>query len=313
MSTASELIAEGIAELSRNALREEDVRKIVKLELEENGLNTEAVRKVMDKALEKAIKILPPKKIELHNNGEVKEIEGVTHPMFETLVKVCSAKKHSLLVGPAGAGKTWMAKQVSEALDFTYYVQGACATKYDFTGHYDPKTGGMTKPPARQAAEDGGLLCMDEIDAGHPGALLSLNALLTSAFTDFGNDVVEVHKNFVCIACANTYGTGADRQYVGRNQLDAATLDRFVVIDVNYDEAMERQIAGNDDWVDFVQKMRRAAESLKLRTVISPRASYFGAALIEAGIDLTDVAKLTVWKGIDEATVKKIKTEAKNV
>jgi cobaltochelatase CobS len=36
---------------------------------------------------------------------------------------------------------------------------------------------------------------------------------------------------------ANTFGTGADRQYVGRNQLDESTLDRFRIgqIERDYD------------------------------------------------------------------------------
>jgi hypothetical protein len=42
---------------------------------------------------------------------------------------------------------------------------------------------------------------------------------------------------FVCIAAANTFGTGADRQYVGRNQLDESTLDRFRIGQIELDDA----------------------------------------------------------------------------
>jgi hypothetical protein len=46
----------------------------------------------------------------------------------------------------------------------------------------------------------------------------------------------------VC-AAANTYGTGADALYVGRNQLDAATLDRFYVVEMDYDRKLEAKLA----------------------------------------------------------------------
>ncbi|MCH7728630.1 MAG: hypothetical protein IH991_19420, partial [Planctomycetes bacterium] len=46
---------------------------------------------------------------------------------------------------------------------------------------------------------------------------------------------VDRHADFVCAAAANTFGTGADRQYVGRNQLDAATLDRFAACRLAFD------------------------------------------------------------------------------
>ena len=47
------------------------------------------------------------------------------------------------------------------------------------------------------------------------------------------------------LAAANTWGRGGDQQYVGRNQLDAATLDRFVLstLHVDYDTDLERDIA----------------------------------------------------------------------
>jgi cobaltochelatase CobS len=87
----------------------------------------------------------------------------------------------------------------------------------------------------------------------------------------------------VAIAAGNTFGRGASREYVGRQQLDAATLDRFTVFEVDYDEALELAIAGNDDWTRYVQKVRKAVEREKVRAIVSPRASISGAKLLAVG------------------------------
>jgi hypothetical protein len=55
---------------------------------------------------------------------------------------------------------------------------------------------------------------------------------------------IKRHKTFRLVLAANTWGTGATRQYVGRNQLDASTLDRFCLatIFVTYDESLESSL-----------------------------------------------------------------------
>jgi len=73
--------------------------------------------------------------------------------------------------------------------------------------------------------------------------------------------MVERHENFAFMAAGNTTGAGADMKFVGRNQLDGATLDRFVFVFWEYDEDFEVHVAGEDqrEWTFYVQKCRRAA------------------------------------------------------
>ena len=147
---------------------------------------------------------------------------------------------------------------------------------------------------------------MDEVDAANAGVLTIINALLANGYCSFPDGVIKRHDGFRCICACNTYGRGADRQYVGRNQLDAATLDRFAVVDFEYDDNLERMIAGNDAWVDKVQRYRKRAFDLKMRVVISPRASIFGAKLLASGMKETLVEELVVWKGISSEIRSKI-------
>ncbi len=230
---------------------------------------------------------------------------GVQHNQLPTLIKILATKLNVYLVGPAGAGKTHAAIQCAKALDVAFHFTGAVASEFKLTGFMDAQ-GRIVSTEFRKAYENGGLFLFDEIDASYPQAVLAFNAALANDYMDFPDKRVTRHENFYCIAAANTYGQGADRQYVGRNQLDAASLDRFVFLDWKYDENLERNLAGNDEWSSYVQKVRKVIEDNKIRHVVSPRASIFGAKLLANGIEREIVENTILWKGIDTATKEKI-------
>jgi MoxR-like ATPase len=230
---------------------------------------------------------------------------GTQHHQLPTLIQILSTKLNVYLVGPAGAGKTHAAIQCAKALDIPFHFTGAVASEFKLTGFMDAQ-GRIVSTEFRKAYENGGLFLFDEIDASYPQAVLAFNAALANDYMDFPDKRVPRHEKFYCIAAANTYGQGADRQYVGRNQLDAASLDRFVFLDWKYDENLERKLAGNDKWSSYVQKVRAFVEKNKIRHVVSPRASIFGAKLLANGIQKEIVETTILWKGIDDATKQKI-------
>jgi len=92
------------------------------------------------------------------------------------------------------------------------------------------------------------------------------------------------HADFILVFAANTWGTGSDWQYVGRNQLDAAFLSRFAgaIIEVGYDEALERSLTVESWYVQFV-RVRQAANASKLRRVLGTRELLAGQRLLKAG------------------------------
>jgi len=230
---------------------------------------------------------------------------GKQHYQLPTLLRILATKLNVYLIGPAGSGKTHAAIQCANALKIPFYFTGAIASEFKLTGFMDAQ-GRIVSTEFRKAYETGGLFLFDEIDASYPQAVLAFNAALSNDYMDFPDKRVERHRNFYCIAAANTFGQGADRQYIGRNQLDAASLDRFVFLDWNYDLNLERDLASNDDWCNYVQKIRRFIYAYKIRHVVSPRASMFGARLLANGIP-RDVVEITIlWKGLDEATKQKI-------
>ena len=243
--------------------------------------------------------------INIQNGEHIKDL-GKQHFQFEKLSKYVQTKNNIFLVGSAGSGKTTAARNIAKALNIKFYFTGAINSEYKLTGFIDAQ-GRIVNTEFRKAYEHGGLFLFDEIDASFPQAILAFNAALANDFMDFPDKKVPKHKNFYCIAAANTFGTGADRQYVGRNQLDAATLDRFITFNWEIDETLEHELANNYEWVNYVQKARKAASKIGERHIISPRASMQGADLLRIGIDRKEVEKDVLWKGLDASRIQMIK------
>jgi hypothetical protein len=253
----------------------------------------------------------------------------VMHHKFPLLAAAVAAGVNVMLVGPAGSGKTTAAVKAAEMLGIPFYGTGAINSEYKLTGFIDAQ-GRIVSTAFRRAFEFGGLFLFDEIDASLPGALLAFNSALANDWMDFPDANVKRHPDFRVIAGANTFGTGADRQYVGRNQLDAASLDRYAVIDWGYDEALEASLIGADapkgapaprsvkplsadeigtvsvQWFEKVRKVRKAVADLKIRHVVSPRATINGTKLLAAGFTWEETEDCVIWKGLDADTKAKV-------
>ena len=283
------------------------------------GVDIETVRSIV----RDEIACLPAMKLDVTSNGATHTLEGMRHYLVPALITIVATGTHAYLVGPAGSGKSTACEQVAEGLGRDYYFTGAVDSAYALSGFIDAQ-GRYVTTAYRQAYENGGVFCFDEIDASDPAALLYVNAGLANGHQNFPDAIIKRHPDFVCIAAANTIGQGGSRQYVGRNPLDAASLDRFAVIDWDYDEALETaivtgvqkqgkhgpKIGGQGsavDWLAYVQNIRAAVALQGHRLVVSPRASITGAKLLAAGLPWDFVASACVWKGADSAVVAKIK------
>lgn len=248
---------------------------------------------------------IPATSLKIDFNGKEKKVDGLHHEKLPLIIKAIQTGAHVMMVGPAGSGKTTIAHQVAESMELPFYFNGALSNEYKLTGFIDAKSD-LVRTPFREAYEHGGVYLFDEIDGSMPDALLAFNAALSNGEADFPDGTVKKHDDFYCLAAANTYGHGSDRVYVGRSQMDGASLDRFVVVDIDYDKDLEQALAQDDHWTDYVQKVRENVRKKKLRHIVSPRASIKGARLLKAGIDKETVKEMTVFKGMDENTRKKV-------
>lgn len=263
-----------------------------------------------------ATKTIEVKHIDL---DETIEIKGA-HPALETLVTMLKVRRRVYLVGPAGSGKTTLAVQAAKALGLDFYSTGAVMAPYELLGTLTAH-GDYKETVLYRAYKNGGVWLGDEIDGYSPRALLAINQLLANDVFTFPNgETVNKHADFVAVVAANTKGHGATREYCGRVQLDGASLDRFVELEVGYDEVLETRLAcaefmkfgGTSDdvpisWSYTVQGYRHAALKIGSIHIISPRASIDGAALLAAGMKLNDVIDSVILKGLPVDQIKQLK------
>jgi cobaltochelatase CobS len=270
-------------------------------------LNKDTINKAIHEKVLSEIETVRKVKIEAVTPNGTHDV-GVQHEKFETLLKVVANRINVMMVGPAGSGKTHAGSSVAKALGLSFHSisVGQQTSKVDFLGYMDAH-GNYVSTHFRKAYENGGVFLIDEIDAGNPNVITIINAATANHQCAFPDKMVDKHDDFIVIAAANTFGRGADRKYVGRNQLDAATLDRFVVIEWDYDRKLEREIGVDEKWLEFVQDVRKAVEKLNIRHVVSPRASINGSKMLAAGIPRNEVEDMVIWKGLDKASVETIK------
>lgn len=270
-------------------------------------IDESAVLEIVQREMKAYSKPLPLE-IVIKSGADSKIVKtGLFHEMLPKLIRALATGCNIMLVGAAGSGKTTLAHQAADSLGVQFYFNGAISSEYKLTGFVDAQ-GRIVSTAFRKAYETGGLYLFDEIDASMPDALLAFNAALANGHMDFPDGTIKRHADFYCVAAANTFGKGADRQYVGRNQLDAASLDRFIVMNIDYDEKLEKALAQNDNWTDKIQKIRRVVYEHKIRHVVSPRASINGAKMLAAGFSESDVLESCVWKGLDADSVRKVKS-----
>jgi MoxR-like ATPase len=239
------------------------------------------------------------------DGGEPIEVAGRQHEMFPLVVTVLGRRKHVMLVGPAGTGKSTIGHNAANALGlhFESMSVGPTTPESRLFGYKDAN-GVYHSTGFRRCFEDGGVFLLDEIDNGHPGILAGLNQALANGTCGFPDGMVKRHDDFVVIATANTWGTGATAQHVGRNAIDAATLDRFVKVEIPIDQGLEADLVKArcperaDELLRLVNVYRRNIEANGLRVMVSPRATIDAADLLSAGLTMQQVHDVRLLSGI---------------
>jgi hypothetical protein len=308
-----------IQRLASGALDADAVRKIAWDEARKatSGWqdDLQLLRTEVEAGLEPLIKRLigpQPTRVELHDaaTGETADL-GVQHASFPTLLQMVAARDgdgnrlNIWLPGPAGSGKTRAAKNAAEALGLPFRFCGALDSAYALLG-FANAAGVTVRTQFREAYEHGGVFLFDEVDASDPSAVLALNAALANGLCAFPDAIVPRHPDCAIIAAANTWGHGGNSDYVGRFKQDAAFLSRFVMLQWDYDAALERAICTNLAWCERVQQIRARVRENGINVVISPRATLNGEALLRQGIPQEIVEQSTLRQGMSEEAWQKV-------
>ena len=242
----------------------------------------------------------PPKRLEVKHNGKVNEVKGKRHKDFEEMVKTITSKDEKgancplWLYGKPGAGKTHVAHQIAEALGLPMYEKSISPTDTSsaIVGYRNIANGGFVEGVMYKPFKEGGVVLVDEFCNGDPGVAIATNGITSNARVMFPNgEMVDKHKDFYIAAADNTRGGGSTGGFM-RNKVDAATLSRFSFFEVEYDEQLERDIAQNDEWVDYIQRVRvYVSKNCSASVYVTPRISYNGAAQLRNGLDWDRVAQ----------------------
>lgn len=246
--------------------------------------------------------------LEIRTPDAVRVIEGASHALTPTVIQIASLGHDIMLVGPAGSGKTTIGHQVALALDLPFHITSTVFDTHELLGFVDGM-GNYHSTAFRHAYQYGGVWVADEVDAWDAAALLAANSALANGYATFPDNETPVvrHPNFRVIATANTFGHGADRVYVGRNELDAASLDRFAVIAMDYDANLEFGYAnGNTDWYHRVVDVRQQVLAKGIRHVVSSRAIIKGVQALSVGITQSMVEDIYLFKGMSKNDRAKI-------
>lgn len=203
------------------------------------------------------------------------EVSGILHADFDEIMHILldsnDGKEGVYMYGPAGTGKGYLAKQLATALNVDYYYANCITDEVQLKGFIDAN-GRYHETEFYKAFTRGGVFLLDELDGSVPETLLALNEALANGYYPFPTGKATVHPDFYCVAAGNTFGTGADNQYTGRYQLDAASLDRFGVIKIDYDRRIEDAMAGGDsDLVEFAHDFRKAVNAAGISCLFTYR------------------------------------------
>ncbi len=216
------------------------------------------------------------------------------------------------MVGPSQCGKTSIAVEIASRRDATFYANS-------FSLGLDERAlRGRLAPTAVsgvfewqdsqfvQALEtDNSVYLADEFDAGDENCVLAFNTALAQGWMvsheRHDNPMVKRTNDNVVLAAMNTYGTGSNI-YVGRNQLDASTRQRFNPITIDYNPAWEWDVVYGESAVnvgrdvrdgitDLTVRVRKAINDGKLRQVWSTTNITMAMAMCAAGFPLETVTK----------------------
>ena len=242
-----------------------------------------SAQSVLDEVLPKALEAVEKKladvqivehHVKVANNPEI-VMDCELPPVFDEILAYASNGLSVMMTGPAGTGKGFMARQVAKCLNAEFFEVNAVKNNYELTGFVDANSRFNSTPfyDACKASSEGkkAVFLFDEMDCSDAESLKVFNEALEAREFTFPNNEKLQFEDLVILSACNTFGTGADEIYCG-NQLDASTLNRFVLKRVDYNRKIEMKIAQSDEALcDFIDMFRAQTEKTGMQVVISYR------------------------------------------
>ena len=286
---------------------EREVLKTIKDAIEKYNLN-DKLEDTLNKKLEEyrsKIQVPTVNIIKLNDIIVGKTSPAFHHEKFNQILSQVQLDEPIMLIGPAGSGKNVVISQVAEALGLHMYYTNNASNEFKLTGFIDAG-GNYKETEFYKAFKNGGIFFLDEIDNSDPSSLIVINSALANGYMAFPHETIDRNPNFRIIAAANTWGKGADLEYVGRNALDAATLDRFDNIFFDYDRNLEKALYPNKQILEFMWSFRDAVYQSKIPHIVSTRGIGKVYKKEINGIPVQDILTSNVVKNLNQDDVNTI-------
>lgn len=254
--------------------------------------------------------------------------ENRRHYMTDEVVKRLRCLHKAFLVGPAGTGKSTLAicacrklfgingsnEEVVKSGKFAQISFSPDTISADIIGFTDVN-GVFHETDIVKVFRDGGVILFDEMDDADAAILVKLNTMLANRIIATPNGIVVQNENTYIIGTANTYGTGGDSVYVGRNRLDGSTLDRWrmATIRVDYDTELEddmmKSYLNEDDaknLSEIVHTTRKIITENKWRYICSTRFVEDSCKMIHDGYNVMFCLNTLMmsWNELHSKTIK---------
>lgn len=273
-------------------------------------LATEELEKELKDRLDGFIKetygALPQKLTIVHKDIEYDKT-GIFHKMFDKVLKLVDMNLPVMLTGGAGAGKNFMLEQVSNALGLDFYYTSTITQEYKLTGFIDGG-GKYHETEFYKAFTQGGVFILDEIDASIPECLVILNGAIANGYFDFPTGREIANENFRVVCAGNTVGLGADLVYTGRNVLDGATLDRFVLVEIDYDSRIEENLCQDETLRNFLYDVRHSVKVNHINHIVGMRCFKYAYQLLVNDFDKEFIVKSVILKGLQQDDINVLKS-----
>lgn len=205
----------------------------------------------------------PSERVMVVKVDEIKrKLSRPAHPELGNMLVSAKLGHNILMVGPAGCGKSTLAEQVAEALGLRYGFLSLTsgASEAWILGRWTAK-GEFVQAQFFDFYRNGGTFCFEEIGACDPNITMLLNVALEQGYmyNPMTGEKVFRHKDFVCLACDNTFLKGGNAQYTARMRQDAAFIRRFdcAVYALDYLPEVEKQVCPDTGLRKKLQKARK--------------------------------------------------------